>query len=265
MVKSRISISISEDVLRRLDAEIDGIKIASRSEAVEKIIEKHVSEKKKCVILAGGPSKNLKAGGSYRPLIKIKGKHLIEHIIESAQKAGYSDIIVVGSKEVLSEIYKALGDSDIDYVEEKKHLGIAKTLSHAVSKVKGTFLFVPCDHYFEIDLRSMEEYHRKNKGIVTLAVYSGTKYSWGHSSIVELEGNNITEYKEKPKDRTSYLTSVMIGFAEPEIFDFIPKADLTYSLQEDVFPELAKKRKLIGYLFSSKWKNVHDVKDADGL
>lgn len=265
MVKTRISISISKDILKKLDSEIDGINIVSRSEAVEKIIEKHVSEKKKCVILAGGPSKNLKSEDTYRPLIKVKGKPLIKHLIDKAESAGYSDIIIVGSKEVLSEIYKIIGDSDIDYIEEKKHLGIAKTLQHAQEKIKGTFLFMLCDHYFELDLRKMEEYHKRNHKIVTLAVYSGTKYSWGSSSIVELEGNLIVEYKEHPKNRTSYLTSVMVGFAEPSIFEFIPKAELTYSLQEDVFPELAKKRELIAYIFSSKWKNIHDKEDVKDL
>ena len=263
--KERISISIDPDVLSLLDKTIDGDAIASRSEAVEKIVLKYVSERKKCVILAGGQSINLQVGKTYRPLIKVKGKPLIELIIANVRKAGFSDIIIVGSKEVLSEIYKLLGEMGIDYIEEKKHMNTAKTLQLAAGRIKSTFLFVPCDHYFEIDLKEMEIYHKHNKGICTLAVYSGVEYEWKKSSIVKMGGNKIVEYTETPKYVKTHLTSLMIGFAEPELFDSIPSADIAYSLQEDVFPDIAKKGSLIGYLYSGKWKNIHSIKDVKDL
>ncbi len=265
MTKERISLSMDKELLKRLNNEVDRVNIQSRSEAVEKILSKYLSEKKKCVILAGGRAENLASDGTYRPLLKVKGKTLIENIIENVRKAGFNDIIIIGSKEVLSSIYKVIGetknDAVIEYIEEKRHLGTAKTLLLAKEKIKGTFLFVPCDHYFEIELADMEEYHKRNKGIMTLAVYSGTKYQWSKSSIVELEGNKIKSYEENPKENKTFLTSLLIGYAEPEVFDMIPKAEITYSLQEDLFPQLAKESKLIGYIFSGIWKNIHSKKD----
>ncbi len=263
-MKTRVSISIDKEILSKLDKEIDNVSIFSRSGAIEKIIEKHVSEKKKAVILAGGPPNNLfvKEEKTYRPLLKIRGKPLIQDIIDKLKRSGYNDILIVGSKEVLSEIYKNIGESGIVYVEEKLHLGTAKTLQLCQEKIKSTFLFVPCDHYFDIDLKEMEKYHKKNQGVSTLVVYSGTKNAWDKSSIVELEGNLIKSYIEHPKKKSSFLTSLLIGFAEPEIFDYIPKANLSYSLQEDVFPEIAKNNKLIGYLFSGEWNNIHSIEDV---
>lgn len=263
--KERISISIDPEVLTLLDNSIDNINVLSRSEAVEKIIQKHVSEMKKCVILAGGDPCNLKAGSTYRPLIKIKGKYLIELIIEKARKAGYESIVIIGSKEVISEIYKILGEHGIEYIEEKNHLNTAKTLQLAKEKIKSTFLFIPCDHYFEIDLRDMEIYHRRNDYKCTLAVYSGTEYEWKKSSVVKIEGNRITEYLETPKYVETHLTSLLIGFAEPEIFEYIPSAEISYSLQKDLFPELAKKGMLLGYIYSGKWKNIHSVEDVKSV
>jgi|TARA_Y100000031_G_scaffold98303_1_gene107672 uncharacterized protein (TIGR00266 family) len=233
--------------------------------AYEPSVDFDLTEKKKCVILAGGKAANLFDDGEYRPLFKGKTGTLIEDIISKVHKAGYGDILIVGSKEVLSAIYKIVGEDSsgcaIEYVEEKQHLGTAKTLQLVRQKIKGTFLFVPCDHYFELDLKDMEEYHKRNHGEVTLAVYSGTKYAWSKSSIVELEGNRIKTYEENPKENKTFLTSLLIGIAEPEMFDHIPLAQITYSLQEDVFPEIAKDGNLIGYVFSGKWKNVHDKKD----
>jgi NDP-sugar pyrophosphorylase family protein len=267
MGKERISLSINKELLHRLDKEVDHVTIQSRSGAVEKILTKYLSEKKKCVILAGGPPENLDCEGTYRPLLKLKGIPLIEHILAKVREHGFNDIIIVGSKEVLSSIYKLVGetkgDAIIEYIEEKKSLGTAKTLQLAKERIKSTFLFVPCDHYFEINLKDMGLYHKQNKSVATLTVYSGTKYAWSKSSIVELEGNKIKTYEENPKVNKTYLTSILIGFAEPEIFDAVPDGEISYSLQEDVFPQLAKEGSLIGYLFAGKWKNIHTKKDLN--
>ena len=113
-----------------------------------------------------------------------------------------------------------------------------------------------------MDIKKLETYHKINKGVCTLTIYSGTQDEWKKSSIVTLEGNKITKYDENPKGKAqTHLTNIMVGIAEPEIFDLIPKTKLTYSLQEDVFPELAKDGKLVGYLFSGKWKNIDSIKD----
>lgn len=255
--KERISISINPEILSQLDREVDGINISSRSEAIEKIISNYVSERKKCVILAGGNSDNLQIGNTFAPLTKINNKYLIEDTISKVKKAGYNDIIVIGDKNILAAIFKILGEQNITYIEEKEHKNTAKTLELAKSLLKSTFLFVPCDHYFEIDLKDMEKYHKLNKGLCTLAIYSGTEFEWKKSSIVTMSGNKIVNYVESPKYVDTHLTSLFIGFAEPEMFDFIPSAKISYSLQKDVFPELAKKEELYGYLYSGKWKNLH--------
>ncbi|MBI3051411.1 NTP transferase domain-containing protein [Candidatus Woesearchaeota archaeon] len=271
-MKTRISVSIDREVLSRLDREVDNVKVFSRSEAIEKIIEAHVSEKKKCIILAGGPPEKLyiKELGCYRPLVKVKGHTLIEDIIRKARKANYSEILIIGSKELLSAIYSAIGDGKavdvtIEYLEEKEPLGSGKTLAMARQQIKNTFLFMPCDHYFEINLEEVEAYHKKNRQTATLVVYSGTEQEWNQSSIVSLEGNIVTKYIEKPKKAETHLTALMIGFAEPEIFSHIPAGRINWSLQENIFAELAKQRKLVGYLYSGKWKNVHSKKDAEEL
>jgi NDP-sugar pyrophosphorylase family protein len=262
MPKTRISLSMDANLLAKLDRDVDHRTILSRSEAVERIIENYLDQKKKCVILAGGKPEALRSDGSFRPLLPVKGNPLILDIIAKVRHAGYENIIIIGSREVLSEIFRVVGESGIEYIEEKEHLGTAKTLALARQRLTQTFLFVPCDHYFELDLQQMEIYHKHNKGAVTLAVYSGKKYQWQKSSIVELEGNLITSYVEHPKKSESYLTALMIGFAEPEIFNSIPTASLSYSLQEEVFVELAKQRKLVGYLFSGRWKNIHTRQDT---
>ena len=272
MVKTRISLSIDKGVLEKLDRTVNKITIMSRSEAVEKIIETHVSMEKTAVILAGGEPEKLyiKELSAYRPLVKINNTPLIVDIIRKVRQAGYTSVIIIGAKEVLSAIYNNAGDGKelnvrIDYVEEKEHLGSGKSLSLAKPYIKNTFLLLPCDHYFEIDLSDLEQYHQRNKKAATLVVYAGTEDEWNKSSIVRLEGNLIVDYIDRPKKADTHLTAIMIGLMEPAVFNSIPPGKISWSLQENVFPALAKKRELVGYIFAGKWRNVHTKADVESV
>jgi NDP-sugar pyrophosphorylase family protein len=272
MVKTRISLSIDKAVLEKLDRTINKVSIMSRSEAVEKIIDAHVSMEKTAVILAGGEPEKLfiKELNTFRPLVKVNGTPLLIDIIRKVRQAGYTSVIIIGAKEVLSAVYSTIGDGKelmvkVEYVEEKEHLGSGKSLSLAKPYIKNTFLLLPCDHYFEIELSDLEQYHQMNKKSATLVVYAGTEDEWNKTSIVRLEGNLIVDYIDKPKKADTHLTAIMIGLLEPSVFNTIPPGKISWSLQENVFSSLAKKKELVGYIFNGKWRNVHTKADVESL
>jgi NDP-sugar pyrophosphorylase family protein len=265
-MKKRVSLTIEENLIKDVDRFIDGSVISSRSEIVEKSLENFVEQNTYVVILAGGDPKKLLIPqlGTYRPLVDIGGKLLIESIIENVRKIRYKNIIIVSSPEIISEMKRKINNEilkDIIFIEEKIHKNTANTLSLAREYLKCTFLFLPCDHFFTFDLNSLKEIHAKNKFVCTLAIYAGVKYIWNNTAAVDLNGNEIKKYWEFPKKERTLLTSAMIGFCEPEIFNLID--DKKLSLQNDVFPILTKKRQLGGALLSGVFVNVHTKKDVN--
>lgn len=268
-MKTRVSLSIKEDLLRRVDALVDGIFIRSRSDAVEKILEKHFRERKVVVILAGGDPERLRIRGThvYRPLAILNGRRLVEDIILKCKQAGLLNFIVIGFASLVGKIYEVVKDGKdygvrITYIEEKKELGSAKTLELAKDYLKDDFLFLPCDHWFDFDLRKLREFHLQQKGVATLAIHTRTTFDW-KTSIVSLDGYRIVEYEEYPKKPKTRLVSIFIGYASPEILDYIPPGEVRWSLQENVFPKLAKEGKLIGYPVTGNWINVHTKEDLE--
>jgi hypothetical protein len=204
-MKDRVSITLDRNVLAEVDKRVDGIYIRSRSDAIEKILKERVVDAKTAVILAGGAPERLILKGSdvYRPLVSIGKKSLIEDIVYKCREAGFSNIVVVGFPAVVSKLYEALGNGSkfgvsIVYIEEDKALGSAKSLERARKYLKTDFLFVPCDHWFDFDLKKLGEFHRNNGGIATLAVHSKTSFDW-NTSIVEMDGYRIISYEEFPK------------------------------------------------------------------
>ena len=265
-MRSRVSITIDKDILKKLDSSIDGIRVRSRSGAIELILKEKFPEKSVAVILAGGDSEKLRLGNTYRPLVNIGGKTLIEDIIEKVKKIDFSSILIIGRPMILSEIFKKIGDGknlgvDIKYIEEEKTLGSAKTLELAKEFVNSTFLFLPCDHYFDFNLEKMLRFHKTQNDVATLAIYSRTDFEW-NTSIVQVDGHKIVDYEEYPKKIKSHLRGMMVCFAEPNIFNYIPPGNIFCSLQEDVFQSLVRGRKMTAFMVSGDWVNVHTEKDV---
>ena len=267
-MKNRISLTLDSKLVEDIDKSVDGIVIRSRSDAIERILREHVAERKTAIILAGGnPEKLLiKELHSYRPLVNIGKKTLIEDIITKCRSAGFNNIIIVAFPVLISKLYETLGngekyDVSIIYVEESKQLGSAKTLEHAKKYLKTDFLFLPCDHWFDFDLKKLYEFHISHSGLATLAVHTRTSFDW-NTSIVDMDGYKIVDYEEFPKKPKTHLVSMFIGFMKSDIMDFIPPGEVYWSLQEQIFPKLSDDGKLVGYPISGKWVNVHTASDV---
>jgi len=268
-MKTRISLSLDSNLIKEIDSSVDGIVIRSRSDAIEKILRRHIIEKKTAVILAGGDPEKLfiKELNVYRPLVKIGKETLIENIILKCREGGFTNIVIIGSSIIISKIYEVVGDGkkydvNITYIEETKSLGSAKTLELAKNYLKGDILFLPCDHYFDFDLKKLYEFHVSQNGIVTLGIHARTSFDW-KTSVVVMDGYKIIEYEENPKKPKTHLISIFIGFMKSDIFNFIPPGDVYWSLQEHLFQKLSKDGKLVGYPIAGNWINVHTKEDVE--
>lgn len=267
-MKTRVSLSLDPSIIKEIDGQVDGIVVRSRSDAIEKILKRHLLEKKTAVILAGGDPRKLfvKELGVYRPLVSIGKRTLIEDTVLKCRTAGFVNIYIIGSPILMGSIYEVLGNGEkygvrINYVEEDEPRGSAKTLSFVKKFVESDFLFLPCDHFFDFDLKKLYDFHLSYNGIVTLAVHTRTSFKW-NTSIVEMDGYKIINYEEFPKKPKTHLVSVFIGFMKKDVFNFIPPGDLNWSLQENLFPKLAREGKIVGYPIAGNWVNVHSKNDV---
>jgi NDP-sugar pyrophosphorylase family protein len=268
-MKKRISLTLDEEIALLLDKMIDGLRVRSRSHAVEKILREHLLENKTAVIFAGGDPEKLWVAGlnAYRPLVEIDGKKLIEDIVLKVRSSGFRSIIIIGFPVIISKIYEVLGNGskygvNIRYIEETQERGSAKTLELAKDYVGSDFLFLPCDAFFDFDLNKLYQIHLQENGMVTLGVYTRTPFDH-RSGVVLIEGYRIIDFQEKPAKPKTHTSSAFIGFMKREVFDYIPPGKVYWSLQENVFPKLAKEGKLVGYPVAGNWVNVHTKKDVE--
>jgi NDP-sugar pyrophosphorylase family protein len=208
----------------------------------------------KAIILAGGKGTRLRPLTNDIPkaLIPIGKKTLTDLVIDILNKYNIKDIIlsIAYKKEKIKEYFK---EKNISYIEEPKPLGTAGPLiilNNQNKQLDETFFVINGDNLFNVNLKDMLEFHKKNKATVTIGL-SKVKDPRSYGVAI-LEDNKIKEFIEKPDNPpTNYINS---GYyiMEPEVFDII-KGKEKAMLEKDLFPLLAEQGKLFGFKSDKQW------------
>jgi NDP-sugar pyrophosphorylase family protein len=110
--------------------------------------------------------------------------------------------------------------------------------------------------FSDLNLEELWNEHLKRKGVATLLLTTTPDPS--KKGVVKIEGSKILEFIQKPASSRVYLGFSSIFVAQPELLEYLGE-----SLEKDVFPDLAKKGFLNGYLSTTSVLKLHDRKDVD--
>jgi mannose-1-phosphate guanylyltransferase len=258
--KKKVSMTLDSEMIRKISAMVDGVKLRNLSQAVESLLVSALIDKMppKAFILAGGKGTRLRPI-TYeipKPLVPLQGKPILEHVIDLMRMYDVRDIILsigyLGEK--IKEYFhdeKRLGVK-ISFIEEQEELGTGGPLRLAKGYLKDTFVMVNGDNLINIDLHKMYQAHCENRATATIALTTvDDPSSYG---VAVLEGNKIVKFIEKPKkeEAPSKLINTGLYILEPSVVDMVPEEGFSL-IEKDVFPRIAEKGELYGYLFSGQW------------
>lgn len=170
----------------------------------------------KALILAAGFGVRLREIIHGRPkhLAPVNGQPFLRHLLRLLKKHQITEIVLsVGylAQYVIDEFTRDNEGLKIEFSEDKRPLGTAGSLKAAQKYLSEDFFVINGDTYLDIDYQKVFRDHQKSGQLVTLVV--NQKISCG-----------------------VYVVS-------PKIFNLIP-ADLKYSLEADLLPELLQKKQL---------------------
>src|SRR3989338_10998011 len=129
-MKERVTLTLDKNVLKDVDAKVDGFEIKNRSHAVELLILKALKANvpRRAVILAGGQGTRLRPITYEIPkaLIPIHNKTLTEHLFDLLKKYDVKEVILaVGHMKDKIKAYYQDGTRfglKISYIEENEPL-----------------------------------------------------------------------------------------------------------------------------------------------
>lgn len=210
------------------------------------------------VILAGGMGTRLRpvVDNKPKPMAEVAGKPFLEHQIGLLKHYGLTDLILcIGylSEQIVN--YFADGAQwgvSIQYALEKQALlGTAGAIKNAERLIKGTFLVMNGDTYFDIDLQKLIQFHKTRRHqdaniLGTLAV-ARVDNSAAYGSVWMDNESRIVGFAEKVTRCSSVHTvSAGVYVLEPEVLEFIPGGQKV-SIERETFPlVLSKGGELLG-------------------
>ncbi len=176
---------------------------------------------KQAVILAAGEGQRLRPFTVNRPktMITIADKPILQFVIESLAQNGIRDIIlVVGYRK--EQVFDYIGSGEqlgvkITYVDQAQQLGTAHALSMVKDSVGDEFLVLPGDNL--IEAHTIADFSAiQPDAVLVKRVENPERYG-----VVGIEGDEIREIVEKPREAGSNLVNTGIYAFSRGVFDYI--------------------------------------------
>lgn len=236
----------------------------------------------KVAILAGGLGSRLAEETEVKPkpMVEIGGRPILWHIMMHYSHYGFKEFaIALGYKgEVIKKYmvdYCSLnsnltvnlqtgqvemhGGSRPDWTIDLVDTGVTTNTGGRIKRLapyvgNETFMLTWGDGVSDVNLHELLEFHRAHGKLATLtAVRPPARF--GH---LELEGEQIVEYSEKPQTREGWINGAFFVL-EPQIFDYID-ADST-QWEKEPLERLARDGQLMAYRHSSFWQCMDTLRD----
>src|ERR1700722_9093445 len=180
---------------------------------------RHKSPVEECLILAAGNGRRITSlsGGLPKPLVRIHGQPLIEHVVLGAHEAGIKRfVIVVGhGADVMRDwfVHHSFEGISVTLVENSDyHKDNGVSVLKARDYFNGAFLLLMADHIFEADTARALLNQRLRRGEVILAVDSKLDNIFDLEDVTKLrrEGDHIVTIGKEIREYDAYDTGMFL-------------------------------------------------------
>src|SRR3990167_3871931 len=241
----------------------------------------------KAVILAGGLGSRLTEETSLKPkpMVEIGGRPMLWHIMKLYSHHGINDFVVCLGyrgyviKEYFANYFLHMSDVTFDLAQNKmqvceRHcepwrITLVDTGEHSQTGGRlrrgkryieddEEFCFTYGDGLSDVDIQAVIECHRSNRTLATVTAVSPP----GRFGAVELDGQRVTSFKEKPKGDGALING---GFfvLSPRVIDLID-GDATI-WEGDPMERLAQQGELSAYVHEGFWQPMDTLRDKNLL
>lgn len=223
-----------------------------------------VSRPNLMVIMAGGKGTRLLPYTEKcpKPMVRISGKPMLEHIIARAKLEGFKQfVLAIHHLGEMIEDYFGDGASfgvNIEYLREPTPMGTAGALSLLQSKPKSSFIVTNADVITDINYGDLLDFHLHHRASASMAVRA---HEWQNPyGVVLTQGAEIVGFEEKPVVRNHVNAGVYV--LSPDALNHLP-SDIACDMPE-LFERLrAKSKTTVAYPLHELWLDVGSPDDLN--
>ena len=216
------------------------------------------------IIMAGGKGTRLRphTENCPKPLLPVRGKPMLEHIIEKAKGEGFHHF-VLAIHYLGHMIEEYFGDGSrwqvqIDYLQEESPLGTAGAMSLLSSRPEVAFLVSNGDVLTDIHYGELLDFHNRHQASATMAV---RLHEWQNPfGVVNTQGVDIVGFEETPVVR-SHVNAGIYALS-PNVLEMLQKEQ--YCDMPTLFSRLQERgNRAIVYPMHEPWLDVGRIEEFD--
>ena len=223
-----------------------------------------IERKNTMVIMAGGRGTRMHpyTEDCPKPMLRVAGKPMLEHIIQQAKGEGFEDFII--SVHYLSHIIEEhfLDGRNLDvrirYLRESSPLGTAGALSLLESAPDQPLVITNGDVMTDIRYGELLDFHERHEADATMAV---RLHEWENPfGVVHMNGIRITGFQEKPVSRSHINAGVYV--LSPSVLNLLARdehCDMPALFERAMLSGL----QTIAYPMHEPWLDVGRPADLD--
>jgi glucose-1-phosphate cytidylyltransferase len=241
----------------------------------------------KVVILAGGFGTRISEESHLipKPMVEIGGVPILIHIMRYYSSFGFNEFIILAGykqkviKEYFNNYFLYSSNVTFDYSKGNRQIihnsvseewkvtvvdtGLETMTGGRIKLAKkyigeSDFMLTYGDGVSNVDLNELILQHNQSNNIVTLTAVKDLP----RFGILKIDGNRITEFKEKDVSDSSWING---GFMviKPEIYDLITTSDTVF--EKDTLRQLSRLNKLGVYKHTGFWQCMDTLRDKELL
>jgi dTDP-glucose pyrophosphorylase len=216
------------------------------------------------VVMAGGMGTRLNPLTEIcpKPMLKVMGKPILEHIVEKGLSEGFKRYVfsIRHLGNVIQEYFGSGSDFgvEIEYINEQDPLGTVGSLSLLKDRLALPFVLTNGDVLTNLDYGALLDFHINTNSSMTMVV--GTHEFQNPFGVVHLDNEQVVEYLEKP---------IVMNYINLGIYALDPSAiePLTVGQSCDM-PELfrllrATNKSISAYPLHEKWIDIGRPSDFE--
>lgn len=263
-MKKKITISLDEDILERIDNSVKKGEWKNRSSVIENILkERYWDFVDVTAIIFAHDYKwdNREYPFNFpKALLEVRKETIIKRQLDIFSKPWIKNYIICIPKwsleEFKNEIYPNFPFVNIEFLELDPEIKTWTALRQALEyeNTDKKLLIANWDiFYWNLNLEEYYDYHKEQKSDFSLAL----KFVLNPEQLgnVQINWNKIINFVERPKASQMNLTNSWLYITNR---DFLNKHDFWDYLEKDFFPKLPDICNNIWYIYSWEWEHIQN-------
>lgn len=263
-MKRKITISLDETILSRIDKSVVNNEWKNRSQVIEKILKQRYWDfaDMTAIIFAHDYKWDNRPYPFDIPksLLDVRKQSIISRQVEFFSKASIRNMILLvpeGSTDLFrTELVSNFQDIHFDFVDLSPDIKTWTALKEALKRdyTDDKLIISNWDIFYgNLDLEEYYSYHKEQKSDFSfcLKFVLNPEQLWN----VKIHGNKIIEFVEKPKASQMNLTNSWLYITTRW---FLDKFDFWDYLETDFFPKLPDISNTVWYIYPWEWEHVQN-------